>query len=1169
VLTLFTAAGMMLPGLIIAQDFAGGVSSEEDSYQNESFVSLNNMSEMPLETAAKLLAQRANLSLNKPIEPHTNIQSGVPENVIDGDFETAWYSYQGNNSVISFTVDLQSIEDIHAYRIQPLQSRSFEIETSVDSIEWTSRYTEMDWESWPDHRIREIIVDEPYEARYMRYTGKNTTQNAYVGVMEFEVFGGEALFCGGEGTEAEPYLICNADQLNNIREDLTAHYKLANDIDLDVVPYNEDEGWEPIGTEENSFKGVLDGDDHSINNLFINRPESSYVGLFSYVDEAEISNLSLLSVDITGKTHVAALAANMYMDQEGEIGILENIRLTGSVSGTGGPVGGVIARSRQVNLTNIASEVDVTGGLSGGSDFGGIVGNAQHDTFITGTYSMGDIYSENSRAGGITGTLFSSRIENSFSTSNVTGRSDTGGLVGSAGGSSLSPSTISKSYATGNVIAFQDDFMRSFFGGLVGNSGITNIEDCYATGSVTGERGTGGLVGSFGDSENTLTNSYAAGAVSGTENEGGLVGDLRSGTITNSFYDTQTSGQSDTGKGTAKTTVDMKQQSTFTAVSWDFTNLWAIESGDYISYPYFGNSEEAPEQDPPPGLVQISGFAENPRLTAAAGTKTEVTTAHILFGESDEVIITRIPFRGKLLLDDTEIENGDSVLKTEVVAGDLEFLHEGDRTDSEYNYTDFRYATTIEERTLPVDLAARGIEYGHPEGWFLFSSPEEEQTVGNLLRNMRTEGYPGSTNPGASFPTVYTLNQKDYEWAAVTGFDQRLVPGTALLVYVFDEDAPKNPLLHSNGPWAPLDGTFTYDELLGYDPDQGSGGNSFYLIGNPHPVPINICRMLIEGDNIASSYYVWRPEENDGNGGYVSYTCEVPAKRQSVLDSDVRVRIDVLQPFTGFWVRTTAVNPELAITENDYLQSSRKATGELPEPLTFELVHNNQNYSSRVHILLRDDAEMGLDRIDVIKMSSSGLAENYLEFYAMDEESRNFALRSLPDHFEEPVTIPLAVETTVSGNYTFRWTPPSEEYGMGYTLKDMGTGAEYKLGSEGDLSLSMTETGDEPEVRFQLVISSVGFEAEPELPSEIALKQNYPNPFNPTTVIEYQLPQSAQVRLQVFDMAGRQVAELVNEQVSAGTHTLSFDAANLSSGVYMYRLQAGSTLLTRKLTVVK
>jgi len=56
------------------------------------------------------------------------------------------------------------------------------------------------------------------------------------------------LFCGGTGIEADPYLICTADQLNNIREDLTAYYKLVNDIDLDVDPYNDAEGWEPIGS---------------------------------------------------------------------------------------------------------------------------------------------------------------------------------------------------------------------------------------------------------------------------------------------------------------------------------------------------------------------------------------------------------------------------------------------------------------------------------------------------------------------------------------------------------------------------------------------------------------------------------------------------------------------------------------------------------------------------------------------------------------------------------------------------------------------------------------------------------------------------------------------------------------------------------------------------------
>jgi len=89
------------------------------------------------------------------------------------------------------------------------------------------------------------------------------------------------------------------------------------------------------------------------------------------------------------------------------------------------------------------------------------------------------------------------------------------------------------------------------------------------------------------------------------------------------------------------------------------------------------------------------------------------------------------------------------------------------------------------------------------------------------------------------------------------------------------------------------------------------------------------------------------------------------------------------------------------------------------------------------------------------------------------------------------------------------------------------------------------------------------------LPSEFALNQNYPNPFNPTTQISYQLPQQADVRLEVFDMAGRQVATLVNRAVSAGTHTVNFDATNLSSGVYMYRLQAGSVVLTKKLTLIK
>jgi len=76
------------------------------------------------------------------------------------------------------------------------------------------------------------------------------------------------------------------------------------------------------------------------------------------------------------------------------------------------------------------------------------------------------------------------------------------------------------------------------------------------------------------------------------------------------------------------------------------------------------------------------------------------------------------------------------------------------------------------------------------------------------------------------------------------------------------------------------------------------------------------------------------------------------------------------------------------------------------------------------------------------------------------------------------------------------------------------------------------------------------------IPMAYALEQNHPNPFNPTTVVRYQLPAVSQVQLVVFDMLGREVATLVNEEKNVGVHEVRFDAAGLASGVYLYRLQA-------------
>jgi hypothetical protein len=88
-------------------------------------------------------------------------------------------------------------------------------------------------------------------------------------------------------------------------------------------------------------------------------------------------------------------------------------------------------------------------------------------------------------------------------------------------------------------------------------------------------------------------------------------------------------------------------------------------------------------------------------------------------------------------------------------------------------------------------------------------------------------------------------------------------------------------------------------------------------------------------------------------------------------------------------------------------------------------------------------------------------------------------------------------------------------------------------------------------------------------PKQYALLQNYPNPFNPTTTISYQLPVASQVSLKVFDVLGREVMTLVNGRQDAGAYNFNFNASDLSSGVYFYRLQSGNFVQTKKMMLVK
>ncbi|NVJ53844.1 MAG: filamentous hemagglutinin N-terminal domain-containing protein [Campylobacteraceae bacterium] len=369
-------------------------------------------------------------------------------------------------------------------------------------------------------------------------------------------------------------VINNVHQLQWINTALNGNYELGSDIDAsDTVNWNGGKGFEMIGYP---FTGKLDGKDYAIDSLYINRPTldgtDAYtgfrVGMFFNLDNAEIRNLRMTNVDITGVTNAGALVGFA------KGSILDNIHVSGSVSATqtnpinAVQVGGIAALMKDTELSNSSFSGDVNGantvgGLVGnaqenskiinsssqgtnnathtnGSNFGGLVGILQEssirDSFSTMNINGG---TTNLMAGGLVGQLSSSgSITNSYSTGAITGHSFLGGLVGWTSGTNDDIITISNSYFEGllNTSGF-------FVGGLIGYSLNTQINDSHSIVSILkGTNSLGGLIGRMSNTQ--INNSYSKATINGNNSLGGLVGSTGDSTenntgssITDSYFE--------------------------------------------------------------------------------------------------------------------------------------------------------------------------------------------------------------------------------------------------------------------------------------------------------------------------------------------------------------------------------------------------------------------------------------------------------------------------------------------------------------------------------------------------------------------------------------------------------------------------------------------------------
>ncbi len=225
----------------------------------------------------------------------------------------------------------------------------------------------------------------------------------------------------GSGTEADPYQISTLDQLIFVSENSLywdKHYIQTTDIDASTTSdLSEGAGFSPIGNSSTKFTGTYDGQDHTISNLYINRPETSYVGLFGYTIGADISNLGLDNCNIEGDNRVGGLVGNQ------SYSTISNSYSTGQVAGDN-YVGGLVGYQSSYTISNSYS----TGQVSGDDYVGGLVGYQSLST-ISNSYSIGAV-TGNGNVGGLIGYNSDSSSNNSFWDIEASGQSSSAGGSG-------------------------------------------------------------------------------------------------------------------------------------------------------------------------------------------------------------------------------------------------------------------------------------------------------------------------------------------------------------------------------------------------------------------------------------------------------------------------------------------------------------------------------------------------------------------------------------------------------------------------------------------------------------------------------------------------------------------------------------------------------------------
>lgn len=612
---------------------------------------------------------------------------------------------------------------------------------------------------------------------------------------------------------------------------------------------------------------------------------------------------------------------------------------------------------------------------------------------------------------------------------------------------------------------------------------------------------------------------------------------------------------------------------------------WTISDESSTRHTFSSN----PETILGPGQAILIFGGGNP--TGVFGGSLVQTTSSLSLGNSGETITVKDEI-GNVLIEHTYSGATDqSETRNPDLTGNFDDHASADSDDN----SAFSPGTRIDGSPFQ-SLETLSVTFENGEGWRMLSSPTSGNSYHDLLGNIWTQGTSGADYSGGE-PNVMIFDGSSFSTVSDLQSDV-MNNGQGFIVYIYSDD-DYDQTAQDNG--FPKTLNLSGIPRTGYvEAALNSGVDSWTLTGNPYPEPIDWDEL--DTSDLTGTVYVYDHTYGtiDGGGNDVAEDGSVGGGYRTWNGGAGSLSGGVIAPFQGFWVQSSVLNPELIFEESAQTTGGTFYSKENKSVISIRLKSETKKMFSEAFLTFSEFADMAKDRFDALKFSPLD-HRDYVSL-STDVNGTQMDINNLPIELYEPIEIPLYVETfeavesgwaLMGGEVKLSWPEmnniPSDwditltdtELNRTINLRDS---QEYIFESEGNQNKIAGKKPFRPfnpepfhkekavsDARFLITINPNVPDGmiDNNIPTEFTLEQNYPNPFNPTTNIKFEIAETANVSLNVYNVMGQRVATLVHEVKAPGTYQITWDAQDLASGIYYYRLSAGGVVFNRQMTLIK